>query len=266
VIVGEPSLGPAAGVAGLALASAGAALVPLASAAVRRVFPGRNVVFVRWGFSHVALVLALLLLLFWASGPVFPAGRVLERHAAVLGGGCLLVALFARRLDPEGLRCLGLWRGGQARALLAGFAAYVLLAPLLLGVFLAWPAFLEWTGHENRPQPIVELLRAIPAEGRPVAVLLGVAVLPLLEELLFRAFLQPLLVQNLSDRLGILATSFVFAALHGASAFLPILALSLVLGGVMLRTQRLLAVWAVHGLHNGLMFLALYSGYAPQPA
>src|SRR5262249_42104447 len=54
-------------------------------------------------------------------------------------------------------------------------------------------------------------------------------------------------------------TSFVFAALHGSGAFLPIFALSLVLGGTMLRTQRLFAVWTVHAAHNGLMFLVLYS-------
>jgi len=33
---------------------------------------------------------------------------------------------------------------------------------------------------------------------------------------------------------------------------MPIFGIALVLGGVMLRTQRLLAVWAIHALHNGL--------------
>ena len=42
--------------------------------------------------------------------------------------------------------------------------------------------------------------------------------------------------------------------LHDPSAFLPIFALSLLLGAIMLRTQRLLAVWVVHGLHNALSF------------
>ena len=37
------------------------------------------------------------------------------------------------------------------------------------------------------------------------------------------------------------------------SSFLPIFALSLVLGAVMLRTQRIFAAWAVHAAHNGLM-------------
>jgi len=85
-----------------------------------------------------------------------------------------------------------------------------------------------------------------------------VAVIPLFEEVMFRGFLQPLLVQNLGDRGGVALTSFVFALLHGASSILPIFGLSLVLGGIMLRTQRLAAPWAVHALHNGLMLVLLF--------
>ncbi len=47
------------------------------------------------------------------------------------------------------------------------------------------------------------------------------------------------------------------AALHGPSAFLPIFGLSLVLGAVMLRTQRLVAAWGIHALHNGIQVAAL---------
>jgi membrane protease YdiL (CAAX protease family) len=88
---------------------------------------------------------------------------------------------------------------------------------------------------------------------------LAVLVLPYFEELIFRGFLQPLLVQNLGDRGGVVATSAVFAALHGASPFLPIFGLSLILGGVMLRTQRLVGSFAVHALHNGLMLAYLFA-------
>jgi hypothetical protein len=76
--------------------------------------------------------------------------------------------------------------------------------------------------------------------------------LPFVEELFFRGFLQPLLVQNFRDKGGVVLTAAIFGALHGASSFLPIFGLALVLGGVMLRTQRLMAAWAIHALHNGL--------------
>jgi membrane protease YdiL (CAAX protease family) len=55
----------------------------------------------------------------------------------------------------------------------------------------------------------------------------------------------------------VVATSAVFGLLHGPSASLPIFGLSLILGGVMLRTQRLLAPCLIHMLHNGLMVFLL---------
>jgi uncharacterized protein len=89
-------------------------------------------------------------------------------------------------------------------------------------------------------------------------VLLGALVLPLFEELLFRGFLQPLLVQNLHDRAGLVLTALCFALLHGVEAGVPIFGFALILGGLMLRTQRLAACWSVHALHNALVFAIVF--------
>ena len=86
-----------------------------------------------------------------------------------------------------------------------------------------------------------------------------IVVLPFFEELIFRGFLQPLLVQNLGDRGGVFLTSLVFALPHGDSAFLPIFGLALLLGSLKLRTQRLSAPFAVHALHNAIVFALLGS-------
>ena len=90
--------------------------------------------------------------------------------------------------------------------------------------------------------------------GLELALAVGFAVLlgPLLEEIVFRGFLQPLLVQNLHVTGGIAVTSFIFVLLHGTSSVLALFALSVVLGWVHLRTRRLIAVWSVHALHNAL--------------
>ena len=98
---------------------------------------------------------------------------------------------------------------------------------------------------------------ALSPSEQVLPLVLGVAVQPLLEELVFRSFLQPLLVQNFREVLGVALTSFVFAALHGPDVFLPIFALSCLLGAIMLRTQNLYAVWAIHALNNGLQFAVL---------
>lgn len=253
---------------GAVFAATSLALAPLAILVVRRLFPGRNVFFARWGFSHVAIVLALaavlLLGLAFLDATVArlaPSARTIVELAlrtAVLGACCVAVALFAERLDPSGIRSLGLWPGRNLRAALAGLAGYGIVLPGILGLGFLWPWALRALGAEAEPDLLLERLRDLDPGDRSIAILLAVGVAPLLEEILFRAFLQPLLVQNLSDRLGIVVTSFVFAALHGTAACVPIFALSLLLGAIMLRTQRLFAVWVVHATHNALVFLLLY--------
>ena len=126
-------------------------------------------------------------------------------------------------------------------------------------MMLIWPWALTEVGVGYETQLIVQRFESLPRDQLWVAAVFGVVLLPLFEEVLFRVFLQPLLVQNFSEKGGVLLTSLAFAALHGTSAFLPIFGLSLLLGGVMLRTQRLTAVWLVHALHNGITTAALFS-------
>jgi membrane protease YdiL (CAAX protease family) len=123
---------------------------------------------------------------------------------------------------------------------------------------LAWSWILQRIDPSVGAQPALQLaLELRPGERWP-AVLLGVLVLPFFEELLFRAFLQPLLVQKLHARSGLALTALLFALLHGVAAGVPIFAFALLLGGLMLRTQRLAAVWSVHALHNALVFATVF--------
>ena len=90
--------------------------------------------------------------------------------------------------------------------------------------------------------------------------MIGILVQPFLEELVFRGFLQPLLVQNLSDRLGVVVTSVLFALMHGRHAFFPIFVLSLLIGGIMLRTRSLWAAFAIHAANNAFAFVVVVFG------
>jgi membrane protease YdiL (CAAX protease family) len=183
---------------------------------------------------------------------------------ATLCGGVLIFGVvtasifwLALRLDPDGLASLGLRGDGLARAGAAGLLSYVMLIPGVLGLMIFWPFAMRFLELEYAPQDVaVGLLEMSPFE-LALAVPLAVLVVPFFEEVVFRGFLQPLLVQNLGDRGGVVATSAVFGLLHGPSASLPIFGLSLILGGVMLRTQRLLAPCLIHMLHNGLMVFLL---------
>ncbi|MCK6447010.1 MAG: CPBP family intramembrane metalloprotease [Planctomycetes bacterium] len=252
---------------GVALVLAGLALAPLGVATIRRLFDGRNVFFARWGFMN-ALWVALVLV--GTSASVNSVAQdvlgerwdgMTQRLAGVLSflPASALIAWYALSKDPKGLACLGFWPGRKLQSVAVGLLGYVGWVPILLGTALLWPWVVDALGGEYRPQEVATSLLALDGERFWIAVVAAVALQPFFEELVFRAFLQPLLVQNLGDRGGVFLTSALFAAAHGWNAFLPIFGFSLLLGMLMLRTQRLVGVWAVHALHNALVIYLLTS-------
>ena len=242
-------------VVGLSLVAATLAITPWILAVARRLFPGRNVVFARWGFSHVVLATFLWLVLSMSFAPLVAEGAglhvLLLAGATVQGTVCAVIAYWASKRDPAGVRALGLWPGLNLRAMAVGLGTYFLCLPGIIGLGVAWPWLLSRVDVPFEEQPYARGLLELSGGQLGLAIALAVLVVPLLEEILFRSFLQPLLVQNFRDKGGVLLTAALFAALHGTSAFLMIFGLSLVLGAIMLRTQRLLAVWAIHAVHNG---------------
>jgi membrane protease YdiL (CAAX protease family) len=267
VLTADSSLAAESGHAllGAALTASGLALAPLVIDLGRHWIPERRHFFARWGFTHAALVVLLAL----AGLLVIPTvaslvgggepglSRDLTLMALVFLGPALLIFRLAHTLDPERLRCLGFRAAGSLRSLLFGLSSYALLFPALFGSMLLWPWVVESLGAEATAQDSVRGFLELEAGQRALPLLLAVFVLPFFEELLFRAFLQPLFVQNFHEVGGVAITSALFAALHGTSVFLPVFVLSLIMGGVMLRTQRFVACWAIHAAHNGLIVSAL---------
>jgi membrane protease YdiL (CAAX protease family) len=219
---------------------------------------------VAWGFAEIGLVFTWVIVFALGLHFVAPSGAaepdligILLRSALLLGTTGLLIAGIARFRGPEGLLALGLRAGGNLRGMLGGWFAYAAMVPGGIGLAFGWRWLLERVGIPSELQVVVTKFLELGAAAVPFALVLGIAVMPFLEELIFRGFLQPVFVKHVGARWGVAATSLIFAGLHGPSAFLPIFALSLVLGTVMLRTQRLLAAWSVHALHNGLVFCVL---------
>jgi len=261
-----PSYAPpsaAAAWTGLALLCCGLALVPAIAQLARSIAPGRRVFFARWGFSQAGIALVASAATLFAFDALAPAELPLRGMvAALLGlGAASAVALStARRLQPEGCRALGIAHGVHARGLLAAVLCLLAFLPLVFGANLAWSWLEAQRTGVHEPQAVLQQLIALEGPQLALALLYAVVLGPLLEELVFRAFLQPLLVQNFGDRGGLVLTAILFMALHPASVYLGVLALGLLLGGLMLRTQSLVAVWGAHALHNALM-LALVFGW-----
>lgn len=110
--------------------------------------------------------------------------------------------LFARYGQPL-FESLG-WTGHPFRAqqlVVLGFVLAIII--MLLGAALRLP---------NVETPFDKLLNDLPS--RVAISLFGVTLGPIIEELLFRGFLQPLLVDSFGVLPGILVTSAVFGAMH----------------------------------------------------
>lgn len=243
---------------GAVLVAGSLALSPPFWLVARRVFPGRNVFFARWGFLDVARVVLSGIVAFWLLPrvlPTFGSPIVWAITNTMLGMGVmsLLCVRIASRTEPSGIHSIGFRPDRIGSSLLTGLVLYIAALPGVLGLVLTSPWFVSLNGATWEVQFLLE--QGIELQGAEFLFLATCVVLigPLFEEILFRGFLQPLLVQNLREPGGIALTSLIFAALHGQSAFLSVFGLSLVLGAVKLRTQRLWATWFVHALHNGLV-------------
>ena len=266
---GEPALGVESNVtAGLVLVVTALALAPVVRALGDKLLPTTKGFFARWGFLHAAsgVLVGLSAGVLSALVPGEGILAALIRMVFITAVVAAWAAACAWRLDPERLGALGLRRTHNLVAVVLGVGGYLLLLPAWVGVVFLWPALARGVGIDVEQQEVfVEIVALSGTPSLWVALFLAIVVQPLLEEVVFRGFLQPLLVQNLRESGGIVATSVLFALLHGVSAFLPIFALSLLLGWIQLRTQRLVAAWVVHAVHNGLV-LAVGLAWQSAPA
>jgi len=256
-------------VSGAVLTAAGALLLWPALAVARRLVPEPAPSGARWGFVQlcgvccVSLVTSLALPLVWPlpeEGSISQLETFLRMLILYLVTGSAIAAI-ACVPGAGGAAGLGLRRGGHLRGIAMGVSVYLLLLPALLGITFLWAWTLEQTGGEVEPQQVLVGFLELEGPFLAFALVLGIVVLPFGEELCFRGFVQPALARLLGGGAGVVLTSGLFAALHGSTACVPVFALSLILGALMLRTQRLVTCWIVHALHNGLMLLALLAFY-----
>lgn len=103
---------------------------------------------------------------------------------------------------------------------------------------------------------MLQYLHYMGTGGKALALISGVIMAPLAEELFFRGMLQSMLRQHLKRPwVAILLTSTIFAMLHAPiwKDVVPLFALSVALGYGYERFGRLLVPVLVHALFNGLM-------------
>ena len=169
---------------------------------------------------------------------------------ALLSG--VLAALFRMQYDRPFWRSLG-WVTPRVPLLhvVAGGVGLA-LAIMLLGVLIRTP---------HIESPLTELLKD-PTSLVLVAIF-GSIVAPVCEELLFRGFLQPLLVRSLGAAAGIVATALPFGLLHFqeyGNSWRHVLLISLsgvAFGWMRQATDSTKAAAGMHAAYNGFQFVLL---------
>ncbi|MCI0588013.1 MAG: CPBP family intramembrane metalloprotease [Planctomycetes bacterium] len=184
----------------------------------------------------------------------FTDGLVLRAEAALLAGvpALLAIALLERRAGRDGLASVGL-REPFAGSLLRGLGLYAVAFPLL-----ALASMLVPKGSPPADEPLFfEFLYPTNSVGLrlffwAVGISAFVVGIPLLEEVLFRGWLQGIVGARVGPWVAIPAGAGIWTLGHAPADRPAILLLGLLLGFLYRRTGRLGACVGVHALHNAL--------------
>lgn len=240
-----PTLGQAASIALL-----GAPFLLLALRKASGMLPRSAAPAHRWTANEIVAVSLMPFVLFVLIAVLLRAPGVLASlllNELVFGLTVALAIVLAA--GRGGLASLGLADLPEPRSFLAGPLVFVPLLLVSWGLTGAWLHVCRARGWEEQQEV---LLAIVDLEGLELLVAVGLAVLvgPLLEELLFRGFLQSAMAQRLGERGGLLGSSLLFAALHGMPALPGLFMLSLFLGWLQRRTRCILVPWSAHVLNN----------------
>jgi len=218
-----------------------------------------------WGYLDVLMFTGMLLPCFFIAFVLVPwvarldakarpwqiVPEQLAFYALLLG---VLAVMFRLEYGRPLWRSLG-WvpmRVPPAWPLVAGVLTAIAVS--LIGVIIRVPQ------TEN---PMTKLLGS-PGAVIPIAVF-GVTVAPMVEELLFRGFLQPLFARSMGPALGILAANIPFGVLHFAEYgnswrhVVVITIAGMAFGCMRQWTGSTRASTLMHAAYNGLFFYALFS-------
>jgi membrane protease YdiL (CAAX protease family) len=145
-----------------------------------------------------------------------------------------------------------------------GIKRYLITLPLIILAGFVVNLLSSYYGYTPEMQDVVRWV----LEEKSIFILIsliffGIVVAPVMEEIMFRGFLQPALKNSFGGRYAIAVSAFLFAAVHmDIFAFLQIFILGILLGYLYEKTQTLAASIIVHILHNSLtMIFLLYFRY-----
>lgn len=243
---------------------------PKARASARRLIANWNIPVVDFGFY---LAFAIL-----GAACLSSASALLTRHsgsdaALVVGAGgfhvgalCGIVlfwALYRRREFGD------IFSTPSRGDLVSGLATFLIALPVLFAVSNLWEYALGLMGVPAEKQELVDLLEKSGSPMLRLGLMLEATLLvPLSEEMIFRAGLFRFARTRVPRWVAIIGTSLVFGALHvewsnhmkGIASFLPLTALASIFCLAYERTGRIATTMVAHALFNLNTLILVFAG------
>lgn len=157
------------------------------------------------------------------------------------------------------ITALGLSTSDLSSNIMQGVKLYLLTLPLIILAGFIINLISSYYGITPDIQDVVRWV----LEERSLFILIslvlfGIIIAPVIEEIIFRGFLQTTLRNSFGGRYAIVISAALFAGVHmDLFAFLQIFILGMLLGYLYERTQTLAASIIVHVLHNSLTLVFL---------
>lgn len=148
------------------------------------------------------------------------------------------------------------------RSLRTGLATFLVAFPVVEAVSLGWGFLLEKVGVSTEKQELLQIFESLNSPVlRDLFVALAILLVPPAEEIVFRGCLFRYLRTRIPRWVAILATSFLFAALHDSwISFLPLAALACIFCLAYERTGLIGTTIIAHALFNLNTVFLIVSG------
>ena len=229
-----------------------------------------------WGISRADFILMVCLAVVGALAAGALAGAIahwrrLDRdQSLVLGGAALHLGIllgllafylgFAPRRAAEPSRAAG--------ALRSGAATFLVTLPIVVGISNGSEYMLRTLGLPSEKQELVSILENTDSMALRVAlVIVATLLVPITEELLFRAGLFRYLRTRIPRRTALIATALLFGALHvdwtnlgGLASLVPLAVLAVIFSLAYERTGNIGTTMVAHALFNLNTFILIAAG------
>lgn len=172
---------------------------------------------------------------------------------------CIYIVYIVNVEHHQSIQALGLSTVNLSNNIKVGIRQYVITLPFIIIVGFIINLISSYYGVSPETQDVVKWV--MEEKSRFLLgclIFFGVILAPVMEEILFRGFLQSALRNSFGDRYAVAISAFLFAGVHmDVFAFLQIFILGLLLGYLYEKTQTLAASIFVHITHNSLTLIFL---------